>query len=117
MNMNSKVAAHFVGIALIVAALTGPKVFAAPPDPSTTRTTNLTLTDLDLSRAADVKIAGERILLAASKLCEGVRDPLSLSQHEAYLDCVARATTAAEPKLERLAAAQTAATQLMAAQR
>lgn len=117
MNMNSNIAARFVGIALIVAAFTGPKVFAAPPDPSTTRTTNLTLTDLDLSRATDVKIARERIHQVASKLCESVRDSLSLSQHEAYLDCVARATAAAEPKLERLAAAQSAAIQLMAAQR
>jgi UrcA family protein len=114
MNINRRIAAHCISLALIAAASPAAKVFAAPPDPSTTRTATLTFSDLDLSRAADVQIARERIRLMATKLCEKTYDPLSLSHHEAFLDCVASATAGAEPKLEQLAAAQKSAVTLAA---
>jgi UrcA family protein len=104
--------------AVIALTVSASNAFAAPPvDPSTTRTENLTLAGLDLSQAADVQIARERIHQIAQNLCEQVRDPLSLSQHQAFMDCVAHATAKAEPKLQQLASAQTATIKLAALQR
>jgi len=113
MTFNSKFA-HLVGIALIGTVLAGSHAFANPPEQSTTRTGSLSLADLNLARDADLKIARERVHQMAVNLCERLRDPLSLSHHEAFLECVARATAGAEPKLEQLAAAQRAAVTLAA---
>ncbi len=113
MNIDSKIA-HLVGIALIGTLLAGSHAFASPPDRSTTRAASLTLADLDLARDADLNIARARVHQMAAKLCEGLRDPLSLSHHEAFLECVARASAGAEPKLEQLAAAQRTAVTLAA---
>jgi UrcA family protein len=88
-----------------------------PADPSRTRTANLTLAGLDLSRSEDVQIARQRIHQMAQNLCRQVSDPLSLSQHQAFMDCVAHATAGAEPKLARLADIQTSSTKLASVQR
>ncbi len=104
--------------AVIAFSVTASNAFAAPPiDPSTTRTESLTLAGLDLSQSADLQIARDRIRQKAQNLCEQVRDPLSLSQHQAFIDCVAHATAKAEPKLEQLAAAQKTNVKLAALQR
>ena len=117
-SIRSAFAAVSGGIALIAFTMAASSALAGPPvDPNTTRVSNLTLADLDLSRATDVQVARERIHFMAHKLCESLRDPLSLSQHQAYLDCMDRATAGAEPKLEQLAAAQTPATKLASVQR
>jgi UrcA family protein len=115
MNRRSKIATYLASITLLAATLTGSKVFAAPPmNPRMTRTAHLMLDDLDLSQPADQQIARERIHRMASQLCHTVRDPSRLSEHQAFIDCVARTTEGAEPKLEQLASAQTRAITLVA---
>jgi UrcA family protein len=86
----------------LIAAL---PVFAEPPkvDTNDTKSAQLRLADLDLSKAADVAIARERIHQIARTLCDRVEDPLSLSHQPDYVACVADAMAKAEPGLQRLA--------------
>jgi UrcA family protein len=108
-SIRSTFAAATGRIAFIAFTLAASSSFAEPPaDPSATRTSHLNLTDLDLTRAGDLQIARDRIQHMAEKLCDSVRDPLSLSQHQAFLECVEHATAGAAPGLEQLASAQTA---------
>jgi UrcA family protein len=105
--------------AFIVLMMAASTAFSGPPavDASRQRTANLSLAGLDLSQTADVQIARDRILHLAQKLCDRVWDPLSLSQHGAFVDCVDRATANAEPALQQLASASTRPAKLAAAQR
>ncbi len=115
-SARSALLAAIGGVALTMAASAA---FGQPPvaEPSQQRTANLPLAGLDLSQAADVEIARDRIRHVAQKLCNRMWDPLSLSQHATFLDCVDRATAAAEPKLQRLASSKMQAVELAAVQR
>ncbi len=116
-SVRSNMVAAAGSVALIVCAM-ATNAFAAPPiDPSTTRNGNVSLAGLDLTQPEGLQIARARIRQQAVKLCTSLRDPLSLSHHEAFLECVDHVMGAAEPTLAQLATAQSPATKLASAQR
>jgi UrcA family protein len=118
-NHQSARSALLAAIGVVAYTMAASAAFGQPPvaEPSRQRTANLTLAGLDLSQAADAEIARDRIRHLAQKFCDRMWDPLSLSQHATFLDCVDRATAGAELKLQRLASAKTRAVKLAAVQR
>jgi UrcA family protein len=85
-------------------------VFADPSaDPSSAKSLTFSLADLDLSRPADIDTARERIHRVARTLCGQVEDMLSMSHQPDFVACIEDATSKAEPRLQKLAAAAAAA--------
>jgi UrcA family protein len=66
----------------------------ASADPAS-HTRQVSMAGLDLSTAAGMQAAHDRIQVAARKLCSQIADMDDLSRHANYLACVAESTTAA----------------------
>jgi UrcA family protein len=91
-------------LAAVTLALAGATT-ALASDPAHIRNMNVSFSDLDLSRPADVTIARERVHRVARKLCTELSDYLNLGHQPAYMTCVVNAMASAEPGIHKLAAA------------
>lgn len=95
MNMNSKLVARVVGIALISAAFAGPTAFAADPTDSV-RTHTVNFADLSVETRAGAATLYQRIHQAAKKVCEQPgADNRNLKAHQMQDSCIARAESRA----------------------
>jgi UrcA family protein len=94
MNMNSKLVARVVGIALIGAAIAGPKAFAADPtDP--VRTQTVKFADLSVQTRAGAATLYQRIHQAAKQVCEQTGADRNLQARQMQESCIARAESRA----------------------
>jgi UrcA family protein len=89
MNMTRKITTHFVGIALIGAAVSG-QVFAADStDAARTRAVNYA--DLNMGSQAGIAALYQRIHQAAKKVCDESDAGRNLQSIAAQNSCIARA--------------------------
>jgi UrcA family protein len=91
MNMNSKIVARFVSIALIGAAVSG-QVFAADSTDSV-RMQKVTYADLNVDSPAGAAALYQRIHQAAKKVCS--QPDVGLKSLEMQKSCMARAESGA----------------------
>jgi UrcA family protein len=68
---------------------------AAKTSPPASHAQQVSMAGLDLSTAAGMQAAHDRIQAAARKLCTQIADMNDLSRHANYLACVDESTTAA----------------------
>ena len=94
MNMNSKIVARVVGIALIAAAFAGPKVFAAD-ETDAVRTQTVKFADLNASSQAGAVALYKRIHQAAKQVCAEPDASRNLRAFEMEQSCIARAESSA----------------------
>ncbi len=90
MNVNSKIVARILTIALMAGTVYGPKVFAADST-GAVRTQKVAYADLNLSSQAGITTLYQRIHQAAGQVCEEWDALRSINALQVQKACVARA--------------------------